>query len=294
MEFIATISLMDFSHFLYFLLLIGAMASCWISKEQVTAAIALGAVGLGIWLTHIQPLGVINLTFMGVLIFAYYKFEGSLWIKQGFFLLIILLGFLFYEHMVPGFQNFILAKNIHLSVDSKAYQFYLNADKVLVALMLIIAGHPLNKNFRDWKETLRVLPLPFLGVSLILLGSAFLAHYIRFDFKVPAILWWWIPANLLLVCASEEIFFRGFIQNQLGQFLNTFSWGKWVSLGTASILFGLYHHAGGPIYMILATLAGVGYGYVYLKSQRIESSILLHFSVNLIHILAFSYPALIR
>ena len=74
MEFIVTTSLMKFPHFLYFLLLTGAMASCWISKKQVTAAIALGVIGIGIWLTHIQPLGVISLIFMGVLIFVYYKF----------------------------------------------------------------------------------------------------------------------------------------------------------------------------------------------------------------------------
>ncbi len=60
-----------------------------------------------------------------------------------------------------------------------------------------------------------------------------------------------------------------------------------------AILFGLAHAGGGVWYVLLATVAGLGYGLVYHRTQRIELSILLHFALNSIHILFFSYPALI-
>ncbi len=44
----------------------------------------------------------------------------------------------------------------------------------------------------------------------------------------------------------------------------------------------------------LATIAGLFYGYAYWKTNRLEASILVHFGLNLIHFVAFSYPALIR
>ncbi len=44
--------------------------------------------------------------------------------------------------------------------------------------------------------------------------------------------------------------------------------------------------------MLLAMLAGLGYGHAYLKSGRIEAAILGHFTLNGIHFIALSYPSL--
>jgi membrane protease YdiL (CAAX protease family) len=48
------------------------------------------------------------------------------------------------------------------------------------------------------------------------------------------------------------------------------------------------------LYVVLSTVAGLFYGYAFWKTDRIQSSILVHFSVNLVHFLFFSYPALGR
>ena len=37
---------------------------------------------------------------------------------------------------------------------------------------------------------------------------------------------------------------------------------------------------------------GLGYGWVYLRTERIEASILTHFLLNCIHFVFFTYPAL--
>ena len=55
-------------------------------------------------------------------------------------------------------------------------------------------------------------------------------------------------------------------------------------------LWGLTHLQGGMIYMGLAFIAGVEYGYVYQQSQRVELTILLHLTVNSIQFLLLTYP----
>jgi membrane protease YdiL (CAAX protease family) len=68
--------------------------------------------------------------------------------------------------------------------------------------------------------------------------------------------------------------------------------GQWWALSVASVLFGLAHAGGGPIYVALATVAGAGYGWAYLRTGKIEASILTHFALNAVHFFGFTYPAL--
>lgn len=58
------------------------------------------------------------------------------------------------------------------------------------------------------------------------------------------------------------------------------------------VLFGLAHVGGGYTYAMLATVAGIGYGYAYYRSGRIETAILTHFLLNAVHAVFFTYPAL--
>ena len=44
--------------------------------------------------------------------------------------------------------------------------------------------------------------------------------------------------------------------------------------------------------MVMVALAGMGYGFAYLKTRRIEAAVLVHFLVNFTHLLFFSYPML--
>ena len=48
------------------------------------------------------------------------------------------------------------------------------------------------------------------------------------------------------------------------------------------------------MYVALAAVAGAGYGWAYLRTQRIEASILTHFALNAVHFFGFTYPALAR
>jgi len=58
----------------------------------------------------------------------------------------------------------------------------------------------------------------------------------------------------------------------------------------ASLLFGIAHFAGGLNYVVVATLAGLLYGVVYLNTGKIWHAILMHFCLNMVHLYLFTYP----
>jgi membrane protease YdiL (CAAX protease family) len=49
-----------------------------------------------------------------------------------------------------------------------------------------------------------------------------------------------------------------------------------------------------PTYLpfILLFGAGLGYGWVFMRTQRIEAAMAVHFGVNAVHFLLFTYPRL--
>ena len=91
-----------------------------------------------------------------------------------------------------------------------------------------------------------------------------------------------LTSNLFLTCVAEEAAFRGVIQGLLARRLGTDlrTVNGWLPVLLAAVLFGLAHAAGGPLYVGLAMLAGLGYGLAYALSARIELAIALHFALN--------------
>jgi membrane protease YdiL (CAAX protease family) len=99
----------------------------------------------------------------------------------------------------------------------------------------------------------------------------------------------------LFVCVLEESFFRGIAQTALMRWARQRRWPRadGLALLGASLLFGLVHLKGGAAFVLLATLAGLGYGAVYYWTGRIHYAVLLHFAVNAVHQLAFAAPPII-
>jgi membrane protease YdiL (CAAX protease family) len=132
------------------------------------------------------------------------------------------------------------------------------------------------------------------GMIGLLLVLSLSTRYVRFDPKFPPQSWLWIGVNLGFTCVAEEALFRGFVQAQLQRLWQRVPRGEWLALAVAAVLFGAAHAAGGAAYVALATVAGAGYGWVYLRTGRIEASILTHFALNATHFFFFTYPALQR
>ena len=99
--------------------------------------------------------------------------------------------------------------------------------------------------------------------------------------------------HLVFTCVLEESFFRGIVQTALIRGFADRGWSQAAPLGiiTASLFFGGAHVGGGATFMLLATIAGLGYGVAYYLTGRIQDAVAVHFAVNAIHQLFLSAPA---
>lgn len=195
-------------------------------------------------------------------------------------------------HLLPGFNNLRVLDHVLISRNAIPYNLYLNFDKTLVGIFIVGFLHQRINTKVEWDELFAsVIPRTLL-IILIVLVCSFYLKFIAFDPKLPRTLPLWATTNLLFVCFAEEAFFRGFIQNYLCLILERVHYGYVLAVIISSILFGLAHFTGGSLYVLLATTAGLGYGWIYWQTQRIEASISAHFTVNLVHFVFFTYPAL--
>jgi membrane protease YdiL (CAAX protease family) len=103
-----------------------------------------------------------------------------------------------------------------------------------------------------------------------------------------------LVVNLLFTCIAEEAFFRGFLQDRLEKSLKYTRSGRIIAVFCSGLLFGMVHVSGGMQYMLLATLAGLGYASTYAIASRVEAPIIAHFSLNAIHFVGFTYPHVLR
>jgi CAAX protease family protein len=194
-------------------------------------------------------------------------------------------------HLIPGFHNQPIARGLVLSPGSAPYDIWLNFDKTVAGLLVLtLCYRGLIRTRGELITALKRAATPAVLTLAVLLSLSLWAGYVRWAPKYPSLFWVWGAVNLLSTCMSEEAFFRGFIQKELSKALGHLRYGAAVALAISAILFGIAHLAGGLAYVGLASVAGVGYGLVFQRTQRVEMSILTHFCLNAVHFLFFTYP----
>lgn len=193
-------------------------------------------------------------------------------------------------HRVPGFHNPVVIAGLKLSADAAPFTQYANYDKGAVGLLLLVF---ICQRSQSWAELRSVLArsAPVVPLTLVaVLGASLAVGFVKPDFKLPAVTAQFLTLNLFLTVIAEEAFFRGFLQHRLALVLARFRHGGLIALAVSALLFGAAHAGGGVAYILLAMLAGVGYGYAYYRTQRIEAPILVHFLLNAVHFIGFTYP----
>ncbi len=83
----------------------------------------------------------------------------------------------------------------------------------------------------------------------------------------------------LITAVPEEFLFRGLIQNLLSRWL-----GIPLGLAIGSVIFGL-SHLPDPRYAVLATIAGVAYGLVYVRTGKVTASAITHALVDAVWVI---------
>lgn len=280
-----------------YVFLSAAIVSLWLTRgfnRLVTlAALLTLAIGSGFVAGVVSPQALLPIGVFGALCWAYsLRLPDAMRIPLAIAVVAASLGLM--AHVVPGFSNVLIVKDAIVSPGAPPYTLYLNFDKALIGLFLLAFGMPLAASRADWLAILRTaIPWGILVIAVII-GWVFALGGVRLDPKWPWFFPLWAWANLLFAVTAEEAVFRGVIQRMLtgdkryAPALQTVS-----GISVAAILFGAAHFAGGSHYVVQATFAGAGYGWVYWRSgNRIEAAILVHFALNVTHILFFTYPAL--
>ncbi|MGV7211375.1 CPBP family intramembrane glutamic endopeptidase [Oxalobacteraceae bacterium A2-2] len=195
-------------------------------------------------------------------------------------------------HLAPGFRNPIVIASTVLSPGAAPFQQYANFDKGAVGLILLAF---LCRRCTSAAELAGVLKrsLPLLVATLLaVLGFAMAIGYVRPDFKLGQSAAIFLATNLFFTVMAEEAFFRGLVQGSLATALGRWRHGGLLAVACSALLFGLAHAGGGAALVALAGIAGLGYGWAVHKTGRIEAGILLHFGVNALHFICFTYPYL--
>ncbi len=206
-------------------------------------------------------------------------------------LVAILLSVLLMGHFFPGFYNWKIATNLQLSKNAHPYSLYLNYDKPFIGFFPLALSIPLLSRLHLRSVFVKTVALTTLGV-IVLVVLALYFHLVEIDPKFPHITWVWLIANLFLVVIPEEAFFRGFLQRELSDYLNT-KWGGPLSVIAVSLFFALLHFTfiRDLGFLSLTFIASLVYGSIYQMTRSIESSIFCHYLFNVIHFFYFTYPA---
>ena len=105
--------------------------------------------------------------------------------------------------------------------------------------------------------------------------------------NIPTLLEFFSPPTLFILVAvqpiGEEIFFRGFLLDKITGLI-----GPKTAILTTAVLFGLSHLSYGMAYTtVIATLLGVVFAVIVIKTKSLYSSIFAHITINIISLSLF-------
>ncbi|MFY3132830.1 CPBP family intramembrane glutamic endopeptidase [Achromobacter ruhlandii] len=202
--------------------------------------------------------------------------------------LFLMLAVLLFLHWLPGYHNPLVIPRAALTPDAVPFAMYLNLDKPLVAFWVVLVAAPAMAG-ASARATLTAALAACAGAIAACLGLALALGVVGWAPKWPDSGWLWLINNALLVTLAEEALFRGYVQERLTRAWRGRPWGATAALLVAALLFGLAHYAGGWQWMLLAGIAGVGYGLAY-RHGGLAAAVLAHLGLNAAHYGLFTYP----
>jgi hypothetical protein len=279
-----------------FALLLVAVLGLWIHRVVWVGALAL-AIGVAYVTGAVTGLAGLWIAILAALAMGYRVARDArrtpamravqLLAGIAFFLFALALSLL----LLPGFPRTTLIADAVLSPGAVPYGIGLGFPKVAAGILVLGIIH--DDRVRSWRELGRVLTLasPVFAVTTgAVMMFALATGFVAFDPKWTPVFLVWIVTNLFFTCLSEEAFFRGFVLAELAR-LGGRAWLVSAVIVSA-ILFGLVHFAGGLMYVIAGVIAGLGYGLAYARTRRVEAAMAVHFGLNAVHFLLFTYPRL--
>jgi uncharacterized protein len=290
-----TLSLLMHNPFAFaaYILIICALISCWFfPKYYIFAPIYIIAYSFAflaeiVTYASLFPLAALVICFLAL------KFKPKRFTHLFSSMIVAIVGVCIMTHLLKGFHNLLLYKSMTFGSSQIPINIYLNFDKASFAVLLLGLFIPLLRTREDWKQMLYItIPWAAFTTVILIMYSRF-AHLIAFDFKVPSISFMWLIINFFFVTIPEEAFFRGFLQSEICKGLPNKA-APFLSVLIVSLLFSSIHilFIANFYYIIATFIASVLYGSIFHFTKSIESSIITHFSLNVVHFFFFSYPML--
>ncbi len=208
--------------------------------------------------------------------------------------LAVIISLAFGFHIMPGVDNWLLATNLGVSSNAPTLNYYWNFDKPFIGFFIL--GFQLHLiRYRDELASITLKTLLFFCLFLALfIFLALSLNLVSFDFKIPLITLSFLTGNLFFVVIPEEVFFRGFLQKQIGDAIDH-AYGPYVANVLVSIVFAIVHYffVASFAYISFVFVISICYGLIYQWTRAIESSIFCHFGINAVHFIFFTYPVLL-
>lgn len=271
------------------LILMATILSCWLGIIWLTVFLAATALTVGLYTGVLTPVALPVLAALGLSGYWLTR-EKHLAVRTIAAMLFIILSIGLSHHVIPGFNNVLVWDQQAVKTASAPFTLYYNMDKPWIGLILLLTAIPLLKTSQQWSKAFTNSVIPVLIMLLVLFSAGLTSGFVRWQPEWPQLGLWFLANNLIFTAIAEEVFFRGFIQKNISEYLVKHSLSPFMGVVVASLLFGLAHYAGGIIYVGLASVAGFFYGWVYHRSGSIEMAILSHWLLNTCHFVLFSYP----
>ncbi len=163
-------------------------------------------------------------------------------------------------------------------------------DLALLLFVVVAAQRDVGYRFVIGRANVRPAGLAFLAFAVVAIPLGLASGFVRAH--------WWGRGPLDAVVAAldiyfvtavpEEFLFRGLIQNLIQK--------RWparprITLAAAAVIFGLSHLDNPPApdfrYAALATLAGLAYGWVWMRTRKVTAAALTHAAVDLVWVMWF-------
>ena len=155
---------------------------------------------------------------------------------------------------------------------------------LLLYLMLVVRGFdPTGLVLRLGGRDLLLATVAFVSFCAVGIPIGLVSGFLTFGVRGGGLPTMLAAAVMILIFTGlpEEVLFRGFIQSLVER-----STGRpYLALLIASVIFGAAHLDNGPRapdwrYGLLATLAGLAYGWVYMRTRRILAPAITHALVD--------------
>lgn len=280
-------------NFITYGLLLFSIASIWLFKERrityVSSALAILSAYLSKSINSEATL-VIAVYFMAC--FLFFKIEVSNWAKLILWLIIFCLATFMMQGIFLGFKDWKILINETVSADAASYTLNLDIAAAFTGLGLLLFGFKNIKKKKIFIDALTKSAPTMILCLVVIMISALTVGIVKFEPKIPNFLLTWMLINLFVYSVSQEMVFRYFLLGSLLDILEGYRFAGLFSMIISSAIYLTYLMPMTLGYSVAAFIASMFFSYVFVKTRKIEMSIILHFMLNLMHILLFTYPML--